>query len=99
MSQGAPAFPLAVDVECYAGYRGEETPRRFRLAECQIEIAEVVDRWLAPGHRYFKVQDTQGDRFILRNDVAAGRWEVTFFRRGTAIGVSPLTREGPDGSQ
>jgi hypothetical protein len=30
MSREAPAFPV-VDVECHAGYRGEETPRRFRL--------------------------------------------------------------------
>ena len=34
---------LGVDVECHAGYRGEETPRRFRIGEHQIEIAEVVD--------------------------------------------------------
>jgi hypothetical protein len=78
------AFPLAVDVECYAGYRGEETPQRFRLAEREIEIVDVVDRWLAPDHRYFKVQDTQGDLLILRNDVAARRWEITLFRRGTS---------------
>lgn len=71
----------AVDVECYAGYRGEETPRRFRLGERQIEIADVVDRWLAPDHRYFKVQDAEGDFYILRNDVASGRWELTSFRR------------------
>jgi hypothetical protein len=83
MSQRAPAFPLALDVECYAGYRGEETPRRFRLAERQIEITEVVDRWLAPDHRYFKARDTRGDVYILRNDVATGRWEVTFFNQRT----------------
>jgi hypothetical protein len=45
---------LSVDVECYAGYRGEETPRRFGLAEGKIEIAEIVDRWLSPDHRYFQ---------------------------------------------
>jgi len=32
----------AVDVECHAGYRGEETPRRFHLGERRVEIAEVV---------------------------------------------------------
>jgi hypothetical protein len=79
MSEDAPAFTV-VAVECYAGYRGEETPRRFTLAGRQIEIAEVVDRWLAPDHRYFKVQDAQGDLYILRNDVAADRWELTSFR-------------------
>jgi hypothetical protein len=75
------ALPLRVDVESYAGYRGEETPRRFGLAGAKIEIAEIVDRWLAPDHRYFKVRDTDGDLYILRNDVASERWEVTVFRR------------------
>jgi hypothetical protein len=76
-----PELPLAVNVECYAGYRGEETPRRFALAGAKIEIADVVDRWLATDHRYFKVRDSDGDLYILRNDVASERWELTFFRR------------------
>lgn len=79
MSEDAQPLPI-VDVECYAGYRGEETPRRFRLGDRQIDIADVVDSWLAPNHRYFKVQDAQGDLYILRNDVAADRWELTSFR-------------------
>ncbi len=81
----------AVDVECYAGYCGEETPRRFRLGERPIEIAEVADSWLAPDHRYFKVQDAEGDLYILRNDVASGRWELTLFRRRGAT-ISPAQR-------
>jgi hypothetical protein len=72
---------ILVDVECYAGYRGEETPRRFGLEAATIEVAEVVDRWLAPGHRYFKVRDGDGHCYILRNDVVAERWELCFFRR------------------
>lgn len=95
MSREAPAFP-EVDVECHAGYRGEETPRWFRLGDRQVEIAEVVDSWLAPDHRYFKVQDSQGDLYILRNDIAADRWELTWFRRNTDSGASPPTRQIPD---
>ena len=44
MWSGTPRLPLAVDVECYAGYRGEETPRRFGLEEAKIESVEIVDR-------------------------------------------------------
>jgi hypothetical protein len=72
-----------VEVDCYAGHRGEETPRRFRLGDRQIEIAEVVDSWLAPDHRYFKVKDQHGDLYILRYDVRSDRWELTLFRRTT----------------
>jgi hypothetical protein len=74
-------LPLSVDVECYAGYRSEETPRRFGLAGAAIEVAEVVDCWLAPDHRYFKVRDSDGDVYILRNDIASGGWELISFRR------------------
>jgi hypothetical protein len=57
-----------------------------------VEIAEVVDRWLAPDHRYFKVKDSQGDLYILRNDVPAERWELTLLRRIANGGTSPPTR-------
>jgi hypothetical protein len=37
-----------VRVECYAGYRGDETPRRFHLEEKTIEIAAILGRWKEP---------------------------------------------------
>ena len=77
-------LPFELDVECYAGYRAEETPRRFTLGDRHVEIAEVLDRWLAPDHRYFKVRGADGHLYILRHDAAAGRWELTMFRAGTA---------------
>ena len=46
---------IHIKVECYAGYRGEETPRRFWMGTRKIEVKKVKDRWLAPDHRYFKV--------------------------------------------
>ena len=74
-------FPI-IDVDCYAGSRGEETPRRFRLGQREIEITDVVDCWLTPDHRYFRVQDAQGDRYVLRHDVGGDRWELTSVRHG-----------------
>lgn len=66
----------SVRVTCYAGYRGEETPRRFYLRDRWIAVEEVLDRWLAPDHRYFKVADAGGTVYILRHDTAADTWEV-----------------------
>jgi hypothetical protein len=71
---------LRVQVECYAGYRGEETPRAFWLGERRVDVTEILDRWLAPDHRYFKLRDDDGDVYILRHDGAAGEWHVTMFR-------------------
>ncbi len=72
-----PLFP--VRVVCYSGYRGEETPRRFYLGNRLIEIVEVLDRWLAPEHRYFKLRTAGGDLYILRHDSQADSWELTLF--------------------
>jgi hypothetical protein len=75
-----PDPPLPVRVECYAGYQGEETPRRFRLGGSWLEVDEVVDRWLAPDHRYFKVRAADGD-YVLRHDTESQRWELVQYRR------------------
>ncbi len=76
---------LTVVVECYAGYRGEETPRRFRLGDRTVEVEEVLDRWLAPSHRYFKVRGDDGGVYILRHDSAADHWDLTLFDSGARI--------------
>ncbi|MFQ5984994.1 MAG: hypothetical protein ACE5LL_05700 [Alphaproteobacteria bacterium] len=72
---------MIIRVECYAGYRGEETPRRFFLGERRVEVVDVRDRWLAPDHRYFKVEGDDGGVYILRHDVESGSWELTMFDR------------------
>ena len=71
---------LTITVDCYAGYRGEQTPRSFTLGERRFEIAEILDQWLAPDHRYFKVRVSEGDTCIIRHDVGSGDWELTMFR-------------------
>jgi hypothetical protein len=82
---------MTVRVECYAGYRGEETPRRFHIGTRKVEVAAVLDRWLAPDHRYFKVRGDDGDLYILRHAVESGRWELTLYRRGN----TPEGASGP----
>jgi len=47
---------LAIGVECYAGHRGEQTPRALTLGDRRIVVAEIVDAWLAPDYRYFKLR-------------------------------------------
>ncbi len=71
-----------VRVECYAGYRGEETPRQFHLGETAEDVAEVLDRWLSPEYRYFECLGADDATYILRQDVSADRWELTLYKRG-----------------
>ena len=71
----------AIRVECYAGYRGEETPRRLHLGEQDVELVEVLDRWLSPEHRYFKCRGDDDAIYILRHDEMTDRWELTLYDR------------------
>ena len=70
---------MKIRVHCYAGHRGEEEPRTFDLGQRHLEVIEIIDRWLAPDHRYFKVQADDGGVYILRHDEATGEWEMTSF--------------------
>lgn len=54
-----------VQVACYSGYRGEEISRRFCLGQRWVAVAQVLDRWLAPDHRYFKRLGDDGGVYIL----------------------------------
>ena len=65
-----------IRVECYAGYSGEQEPRSFVLGERRFSVLEILDRWLEPGARYFKVKADDGRTFILRHDSVNELWEL-----------------------
>jgi len=46
---------LAVTVDCYAGHRGDETPRHFPRGDQRGEILAVVAQWRTPDHRHFGI--------------------------------------------
>ncbi len=71
---------MRIRVECYAGYRGEETPRRFWLGAKKVEVQDVLDRWMAPDHRYFKVLGHDKAVYILRHDVLSWDWNLSFYQ-------------------
>jgi hypothetical protein len=71
-------IPIAVD--CYAGYRGEEIPRRIRFKSRTVAVQAVLDRWLSPDYRYFKIKGADGDLYIIRHDCQKDFWELTFYR-------------------
>ena len=71
---------LEIDVECYAGHRGEQTPRALIVADRRVNVAAVLDAWLSPDYRYFKLKGDDGDTYIVRHDEQRGAWELTMFR-------------------
>ena len=73
----------SIRVECYAGYRAEETPVRFYLGKRCIEVSEVLDRWLDPSHHYFKLRGDDKGIYILRHSISEQRWEMIMFDSGS----------------
>ena len=73
---------MKLQVECYAGYRGEQEPRAFSLGGRRLEVVSIVDRWFAPECRYFKVAASDGDTYVLRHDEASGEWTLGAYRKG-----------------
>lgn len=66
-------------VACHAGYRGEEEPRSLTIDGQHLAVAEILDRWLAPDHRYFKLRAGDNAVYIVRNDVAGDGWELVMY--------------------
>lgn len=77
---------MQLKVECYAGHRGEQLPQRLVFDARQVAVAEVLDAWLGPDHRYFKVRGEDDVIYILRHDTAADVWELTMLDRGESRG-------------
>src|SRR5436309_1131058 len=71
---------LSVGVECYAGHRGEQTPCSLIVGDRRISVAVVLDAWLAPDYRYFKLKGADGDTYLVRHDERSNIWELTMFR-------------------
>ena len=70
---------MKIAVECYAGHRGEETPRRLLFDERTVEVAKVLDQWLAPDYRYFKLLSADNVIYIVRHSRAG--WELTLMEK------------------
>lgn len=76
---------MQIRVDCHAGYRGEESPRCIHLADNKVEVLEVLDRWLAPDHRYFKIFGDDEATYIIRHDSVSGQWELVFYQAAGII--------------
>lgn len=73
-------LPIDIRVECYSGYRAEETPKELHFRGRRVIVAEIVDRWLAPDHRYFKLLGDDRCLYIIRYDVVSYTWQMIFFQ-------------------
>lgn len=70
-----------IKVECYAGYKGDQYPKRFTLGGQALEVLEIEDEWYSPSSEYFRVQASDGNIYILCHDQEQDSWTLDAFRR------------------
>jgi hypothetical protein len=70
-----------IPVECYAGAKADETPRRFIWQGRTLEVGGVLDRWYQvenqpewPRADYFKVRTLDDGEFLLKHDLESDEW-------------------------
>lgn len=74
---------MTLQVECYAGYKADERPLRFRSGErdsLTFEVVEVLDQWYGIDCRCFKVLADDGNTYILRHNEKEDEWLLDSFR-------------------
>ncbi len=72
---------IPIQVECYAGAKADETPRRLLWGEQPVEVVEVLDRWHQveskpewPRADYFKACGADQHEYLLKHDLESDEW-------------------------
>lgn len=73
--------PADVQVDAYAGYKGEETPRAFTIDGLKLGVQTVIERWYTETHSYFRVLASNGQRNVLRYEWETMQWELVMQER------------------
>ncbi len=80
---------MKIRVECYSGYKGNESPVRFLLGDRTIQVEQVMDRWYGENGSYFRVLGNDKNLYILKGPIEEGSWELVSFThkdsRGTEL--------------
>ena len=71
---------MELQVETAPGLHGDIEPRAFLLGARKVEVIDILDRWLALEHSYFKVAASDGATYILRYDSASRDWQMTLYK-------------------
>lgn len=65
-----------MQVQCYAGRKGDERPVRFQVEDRNYMVEDLIDQWYGPDDAYFKVRADDGHAYLLRRGTFAGNWNL-----------------------
>ena len=77
---------MKILVQCYSGYRVDETPRSIRFDSLVVSVKEIQDRWLSLDHRYFKFIGDDDATYIIRQDMTTLGWELIYYMQAQGNG-------------
>ena len=82
---------MELQVECYAGYKGDQRPRLFFMDGRKFEVRVLLDTWYGPDDEYFRVLADDGNIYILRHrhTESADSWSLEAFRRSDSAASAP----------
>jgi hypothetical protein len=70
-----------IKVQCYAGYKADETPSRIFIYDEWLDVVDVVDRWYQtrldpewPLADYFKVICNNNIIYLIKHDIESDEW-------------------------
>jgi len=72
---------MKILVQCYSGYRVDETPRSIQFDSLVVSVKEIQDRWLSLDHRYFKFIGDDDATYIIRQDMTSLDWGLIYYRQ------------------
>lgn len=67
----------------------EELPCRLWFGSRAVAVTTVLDRWLAPNHRYFKLLGSDHATYLIRHDVPTDTWELILYEAGPGRPPTP----------
>jgi hypothetical protein len=85
---------MDLHVESRPGPQGDLEPTCFVLGGRTIKVLQIIDRWIASTHSYFKVEAEDAGIYILRFTPDERHWELTLFQAREGLdflGTSPLS--------
>jgi len=73
---------IHIEVECCFDERGDQAPWHFSFGKREVMVVEVLDRWPAREHHYFKLRGDDEAIYLLHHDISHNVWELTLFDSG-----------------
>lgn len=65
-----------VKVKTYSGYKADERPISFSIGNLNIEIINIIDRWIDPECDYFRVRGEDGKAYTMIHNRDRDAWHM-----------------------